>query len=343
MSVKAVVTLGSRRMEVREVPDPKPGSEQALVRVQAVGLCGSDYHLYLGDHPYVTYPQTQGHEIAGVAETIDPDYGGPVRVGDRVAVEPLIPCGTCFPCRHGRPNCCTNLQVMGAHTTGALSEFVVVRTSSLYPVGDLDPELTALVEPMSIGLQAVNRAQLQKGEQIVVFGAGPIGQAVILAARDRGAEVLVIDQIASRLELSVKLGAERTVSAADDISAAVSEWTAGDGPAVVFDATGVPSVIRMAVDLVASSGRVVIIGLSNREVSIPVIEFTRKELTILGSRNNAGIFGDAVALVRRNRDKVRALITHRFPLQETGNAIEYAISHPETVEKIIIQVGSENA
>src|SRR5439155_1369356 len=173
---------------------------------------------------YATFPQTQGHEVAGIVEDFGGPYDGPVRVGDRVAVEPLRPCGTCYPCRYGRYNCCTRLAVLGAHVPGGLAELIAVRTAALYPARDLDAEL------------------------------------------------------------------------------------------------GAPAVIRSAMDVVASSGRIVILGISNQEVSLPVIEFTRKELTVLGSRNNAGVFGDAVDLVRRNRERVRALVTHRFTLEQVPQA-----------------------
>ncbi len=341
--MKAVVTVAPRLMELVEKPEPNVvGPDEALVRVDSVGLCGSDLHLFLGDHPYVTYPQVQGHEFSGKIMVLGKAYAGPLHVGERVAVEPLISCGKCYPCRQNRPNCCTNLAVLGAHRPGALTEQIVVQASSLYSVGDLDPELAAMVEPISIGLQAVMRGAVAAEDNVVIFGAGPIGQAVLIASTDRGARVLVIDKLDSRLELAQKLGAEKVVNTDKErVADVIAEWTHADGASVVFDATGVPAVIRQAVDVVASAGRVIIIGLSNQEVSLPVIEFTRKELTILGSRNNAHIFGDAVALVQRNQERVRALITHRFPLEQTQQALEFALDHPTEAEKVIIFVGGD--
>ncbi len=338
--MRAVVTVAPRQMEVVKKPEPSLGPEQALILVVAVGLCGSDLHLYLGDHPYVTYPQTQGHEFSGRIVALGNQYKGSLQIGERVAVEPLVFCGKCYPCRHQRPNCCTHLAVLGAHQSGALADLIAVQTQSLYPVGDLDAELAALVEPISIGLHAVVRGTVTAEDRVVIFGAGPIGQAVLLAAADKGAKVLVIDKLESRLEHARALGATLTVNAEkEQAEEVINEWTGGEGASVVFEATGVPSVIRSAVDVVTSAGRIVIIGLSNQEVSLPVIEFTRKELTILGSRNNAGIFGEAVALVRRNRELVRSLITHRFPLEQTPQALEFALNHPTEAEKVIITVG----
>lgn len=338
--MKAAFTLEPRHMEVREVARPEPGPDEALVRIEAVGLCGSDLHFYLGDNPYCTFPQTQGHELAGTVVGFGGAYAGPLKVGDRVAVEPLRPCGACYPCRHGHPNCCIRLNVLGVHVPGGLAEYFAVKTQNLYAAAGLDRELTALVEPISIGLHAVGRGRVTAEDQVVVFGAGPIGQAVLLAAADRGARVLVVDRIASRLELARALGAEMVVDASHQTPIeAITAWSDGDGAAVVFDATGVPALIRSAVDAVASAGRIVIVGISTEEVSIPVIAFTRKELNILGSRNNVGVFGEAVNLVRRHQEKARRLITHRFPLEQVPEAIEFALANPAEAEKVLILVG----
>ena len=335
--MRAAITVGPRRMEVRQTAEPTPGPGEALIRVEAVGLCGSDLHFYLGDNPYSSFPQTQGHEVAGVIERFGGDYEGPLRAGDRVAVEPLRPCGVCYPCRHGHPNACVRLQVLGIHAPGGLVERWAVRTDNLHAAADLDPELAALVEPLSIGLHAVVRGAVTAEDQVAVLGAGPIGQAVLLAARDRGARVLAVDRLPSRLELARRLGAEQVVDTRErEVLAAIMAWTGGEGAGVVFDATGAPPLIRLAVDAVASAGRVVILGISSEEVSIPVIAFTRKEVNILGSRNNVGVFDQAVDLVRRNRDLARALITHRFSLEQAPEAIEFALEHPAEVEKVLI-------
>lgn len=338
--MRAAVTTAPGRVEVRDKAAPTAGPGEALIRVERVGICGSDLHIYHGTSPYVVYPRTQGHEFAGTVVAFGDGDPGPVRIGERVAVEPLLPCGVCYPCRQGRPNCCANLKVLGAHVDGALCELIAVPTARLYPTTDLAPELAALVEPVSIGVQAAARGQIGPDDLVMIFGAGPIGQAALLATVDRGARVMVVDRLASRLELARRLGAERTVEAGrDDLAAAAAAWTNGEGPTVTIDAVGAPAVIRSCVDLVASAGRVVIIGLSHEEVSLPVLQFTRKELTILGSRNNAGLFGEAVALVRRRRHDIGALITHRYPLARVAEAIAFADEHPAEAEKVMIEIG----
>ena len=339
-TIRRAVTAQPGQMIIEETDPPSCGPGEARIAVEAVGLCGSDIHLFYGTHPYARFPQTQGHEFSGRVLELGDGYAGPIRPGDRVAVEPLIWCGTCYACRKGRPNCCTRLKVMGAHVPGALAEQVVVPASACYPADGLDAETAALVEPVSIALHAVRRGQVAPADQVLIMGAGPIGLAATLAAADAGARVAVTDRLASRLTEAARMGAERTVDTTrENLAAATDDWTGGDGAAVVIDATGAPSLIRSAFDLVAPSGVIVIAGISDQEVAVPVIEFSRKEVTVAGSRNNAGVFGQAMDLVRRHQGQVAHLITHRFELAAAGSAIAFARENPGQAEKVIITLG----
>ena len=326
---------GTMRIEACERPVLTDG--QARIGVQVVGLCGSDYHLFDGTHPYSHFPQTQGHEFAGVVLELAEGYGGAIRVGDGVAVEPTAPCGDCIACRRGRPNCCVSLKVLGAHLPGALASEITVSTQRLYSLGDLDFELGALVEPVSIGLHAVVRGQITAEDTVAVLGAGPIGLAATLAANDLGARILVADLIESRLQRALSLGAEAVVDTSQvDLADAVEKFTTGDGATVVIDATGVPALIRGAFGLVAHSGTIVVVGISTEDVNIPVIEFSRKEVTVHGSRNSCGEFTRAVDLIRRYPEQVRAWITHRISLAELPDAIQFAAGNPDRVEKMVV-------
>jgi L-gulonate 5-dehydrogenase len=337
--MREAVTLAPHEVELRDASMPRPGLGEALIRIERVGICGSDVHLYHGAHPYATYPRIQGHEAAGRIVAFGGGYQGELAEGQQISIEPLIPCGACYPCRQGRRNCCVKLKVLGAHVDGTFREYVSVPTYTLYSSGDLTPDQAALVEPISIGVQAVNRSAIQAREQVLVFGAGPIGAGISLAAVDQGARVMVADRLSSRLDLVRLFGVERTIETnSEDIGEAVREWTNGEGAHVAVDAVGAPAVIRQCAELVASAGRVVIVGLSMQDVSLPVIDFTRKEMTILGSRNNAGLFGEAVALVGRHREKLMNMITHRFPLEDLPEALKLAAEHPEQVEKVMIEV-----
>lgn len=333
------VTVSRRRIEVSEIDAPNPGPGEALVQVDAVGVCGGDLHLFVGDDPYSNFPLRQGHEYAGTIVEFGPGYAGDLRVGDLVAVEPLIPDGQCLACRRGHPNCCRNLKVQGAHVPGALCEFMAVGTEHLFSADGLQVELAAFVEPMSIGAQMIVRSAVQPGDRAVVFGAGPIGQAVLLAGRSIGAEWMVVDQVPSRLELARGSGANEVVDASSEsVIDRIQAWTDDEGPAVVFEATGVVAVLRQALDVVANSGTVVVAGTPDGEITFPVYNIiVRKELNLLGSRNNAGVFGEAVEIVRREAAQVERLITHRYPLERVGEAMEFAIANPAMVEKVVIR------
>jgi L-gulonate 5-dehydrogenase len=332
-------TLAPGRMAIEDVPDPIPGAGEALVEVRTVGLCGSDYHLYQGSHPYSSFPQTQGHEISGIVRSLPAGYAGAARVGDLIAVEPLIACGHCVACRRGRANCCVELQVLGAHRAGGLAELLAVPASLLHVVGDLDAALAAMVEPVSIGLQAVARGRVGPGDDVLVLGGGPIGLASILAASATGARVIAADRIAARLERARAAGAAHTILSTEvDLAGEAGRLTRGDGPHVVIDATGAPALIRCAVDVVANSGTVVVVGISTEFVQLPVADLTRKELTLAGSRNSAHRFPEAIELVRSRADVIRSWLTHRVELEEAPEAIEFAVRHPELVEKMQVRV-----
>ena len=334
--MKTLTTVAVRKVEFREAPEPVPGPDDAVVAVEAVGICGSDIHFYTGKHPYSRFPNVQGHEFAGRVLELPSGYDGPITVGQRVAVEPLVVCGTCLPCRRGRSNLCVNMRTFGAHIDGGLQERIAVPAHLLHDVGDLTPALAALVEPVSIGLHAARRGGVEAGDTVVVLGAGPIGQAILLAALDAGARVMAVDLEQSRLDLALELGAERAIVAGEDMAGATSDWTDAEGPLVVFEATGVPRVLEQAIDIVAPSGTVVVVGLSRDPVTIPMVEFTRKELKVVGSRNNAGVFDQASQLVQRRPDSAEKLISHRFPFAEGAQAFELALTDPAHTEKVVI-------
>jgi L-gulonate 5-dehydrogenase len=322
-----------------EGASPTPGWSQALLEVEAVGICGSDFHIFDGTHPYGTYPLVQGHEIVGRIVEINAEPDSRLTPGDRVAVDPLLPCGHCFPCRRGHYNCCAKLEVLGVHLPGGLSDLMLAPAPNLHPVGNLPVELAVLAEPFAVGLQAITRGNVQEGDTVIVIGAGSIGRAVILAAVDRNARVLAADREPMRLDLAVKLGAERVVNTTREaLSNAVNEFTGGDGAAIVIEATGASEVIREALDIVAHSGRVVIVGVSDEEMTVPVSVFTRKEITLLGSRNSERLFPEAIELVTRHRDLVGLLVSHAFSLDDTERALTFARDNPQGVSKAIIDL-----
>jgi L-gulonate 5-dehydrogenase len=341
--VRAAVTQGANAIEVTDRPAPgEPGPGQVVVRSEAVGLCGSDFHFLSGELVVTDvhgpqFPRVQGHEVAGVIEALGSDCPGHLSTGDRVAVWPLQACGECYPCRIGRPNVCPNFSLVGIHVDGGLQERFTVPAAQVFSAGDQGPLTAAFAEPTSIAVQAVARAGVTSGERVVVLGAGPIGQAIALVVRERGGSVLLVDRLASRLERGRATGAE-PLEARDDIVSRAREWAGDMGPVVTFDATGEPAAVRAAVEMVSSAGRVVVVGISDKEVSLNVGWFTQKEIDVLGTSVCTGEqFAEAVAIVGRNRDVVRQMITQQFGLEDAPEAMEFAMRNPAEVMKVIVR------
>ena len=343
--MRAAVTESKASIRIVDVPDPGvPGDGEVILKPEAVGLCGSDFHYFLGHIGSVEgshlYPRVLGHEAAGTVEAVGPGCPPELRTGERVSMWPLVACGHCYPCRIGRRNACANISLIGVHTDGALQERLRVPASQVFPVGEQDPAVTALIEPVSIAVRAVVRGRVAEGEKVVVFGAGPIGQAIAVAAIDRGASVLLVDRVRSRLERGKPTGADLLAAdeGSDPVSAAL-EWAGSDGPEVVFEATGAAEVARTAVQLVAQAGRVVVVGLGSNDAPLRISDLAFKEIDVLGvSCCNADEFADAVSLVARQQHVLAGLVTHEFPFEQAHEAMVYAIEHPAEVMKAVIRL-----
>jgi L-gulonate 5-dehydrogenase len=333
--MRAVVTVGPGRIEVEERPDPgEPGPGEVIVRPRAVGICGSDFHYLMGE--LGDFPRIQGHEVGAVVEAVGPDGTRGLSPGDPVALHPLTHCGHCYPCRIGRTNVCDNFSLIGIHEDGAFQERLRLKEELVFATSERRAEIAALAEPLSIAVRAINRSRLEAGEHAVVFGAGPIGQAIALLAAERGAQVLLIDPMASRLEIGATMGAE-THAFGDDIVHVAREWAGGEGSEVVFDATGAPDAIRAGFETAVSAGRLVMVGMSHHDVPLRVFGFVDKELDVLGvSCCKGDEFGDAVAFVERHGDRLENLITQRYPLERAPEALQWAMEHPAEAMKVVI-------
>ena len=342
----AAVTEAVGSMRVRDVREPAdPGAGQLIVRPTAVGICGSDFHFFegrLSEHAGGSgFPRIQGHEVGATVEAVGPDCREGIQVGQTVALFPLTACGRCYPCSIGRPNVCVNFSLIGVHEDGGLQELLAIADTQVFPIAGASPEVAALVEPISIAMRAVHRGRIAAGEHVVVLGAGPIGQSLLVAAQDRGAAVLLVDLLDDRLETARALGAETALwTTADEVVAFAREWSGGDGPQVVIDATGVPAAVEAAVELVTPAGRVVQVGMSGDSVTLRLGSFTEKELDVVGvACCGTGEFAEAVDLTERNAGRLAQLVSHEFPLQEAPEALHFAMEHPDEVMKVVIRVG----
>ena len=319
-------------------PDgPAPG--EALVRVHRIGVCGTDIHAFNGKQPFFTYPRILGHEL-GVEVLAVGEGVANVRPGDRCAVEPYLNCGKCIACRRGKPNCCTDIRVLGVHADGGMRERFVLPARKLHPSAKLTLDQLALVETLGIGAHAVERAGVEAGEYALVIGAGPIGLAVTQFAIEAGARVIVLDVNDARLDFCRRtLGVPHTINGAhEDVPAALGKLTGGDLPTAVFDATGSPRSMAAAFDYPAHGGRLTFVGLFQGEVSFHDPNFHRRELTLLASRNALpGDFTRLIRLIETGRIDTTPWITHRAPFADATAAFPSWVQPETGVIKAMIE------
>jgi threonine dehydrogenase-like Zn-dependent dehydrogenase len=341
--MRAAVTeaVGSVAVIDRDEP-PAPGPGQVLLAPEAVGICGSDYHFFLGELSAEAggsqFPRVLGHEVGARIVASGEGCRDELTPGQLVAVWPLIACGQCYPCSVGRPNTCDNFKLIGIHLDGGLQQQLTVAQEQVFPVKVSSASVASLIEPLSVAVQAVRRAKLKADERTVVLGAGPIGQCISIVAQHYGAQVLLIDQQPERLVLGAELGADTLLwTSAEQTLAGVREWAGPSGPPVAFDATGVASAVHAMIEMVSSAGRAIQVGMSNQEVSIRIGLLTEKEIDLLGVScvDHAG-FADAVNIAEQTEAKLARLLTHEYPLERFPEALRFAIDNPTEVMKVVI-------
>ena len=325
-------------LETDAATEPLQG--EALVRVRRVGVCGTDIHAFGGRQPFFTYPRVLGHELGVEVVSVGPGVGN-VKPGDRCSVEPYINCQKCIACRRGKPNCCTELRVLGVHVDGGMREEFAVPARKLHPSAALSLDQLALVETLAIGCHAVERAGLERGECALVIGAGPIGLSVMQFAAEAGVQVIAMDVNAGRLDFCRKaLGVPHAVNAADGPALeSLLRITGGDLPTAVFDATGSPKSMTEAFHFPAHGGKLVLVGLFQGDVTFNDPNFHRRELTLMASRNALpGDFTRIIALIGSGRVDTAPWITHRATLSEVPGQFP-SWARPETgVIKAMIEV-----
>lgn len=296
--MRAIIMDAPGQVRIGDWEDPRPRPGEVLVSPRAVGVCAGDLYIYLGKNAYVRYPQVCGHEIAGVVEDVGPGVTG-LAPGTKVVVEPFLGCGKCYPCRVGKSNCCANLRIIGVTQPGGFGERMTAPATHVHRVPEqLSFADASFVEPVAIGVQVCRRGAIAAGEYVLVLGCGPIGLAIIEVARARRARVVATDIQPARLETAAKLGAE-VYPSDEQLLPRILEQTNGEGAPVVVEATGSVKAMEATVDLVASGGRIVIVGLVKKgtPVTFPGLDFTRKEVTIVGSRASVGCFPESLQLL----------------------------------------------
>jgi threonine dehydrogenase-like Zn-dependent dehydrogenase len=330
------------RFVAKEGREPILAPGEALVRVHRIGVCGTDLHAFAGRQPFFNYPRILGHELG--VEVVEPgDAANGLALGDRCAVEPYLTCGRCIACRRGKTNCCVELKCLGVHTDGGMRPFIAVPARKLHRSTHLDYDQLALIETLGIGAHAVERAQIQPDDFVLVIGAGPIGLSVIQFARLSGAILAVMDVSESRLRFArEQLGISHTLAPHDKISETTQLLRAiggGELPTIVIDATGSAQSMTATFELAANGGRIVFVGLIQGDVTFSDPNFHRRELTLCASRNaTAQTFREIIALVEAARIDTKPWITHRFVLAETPAVFPATIAGNPTVLKAMISV-----
>jgi len=308
-----------------------------LLKVKAIGICGTDYHAYQGVQPFFNYPRILGHEIA--AEIVETSLTKGFSVSDKVTISPYFYCGSCIACRNGKTNCCETMKVCGVHVDGAMSEYILVPNYSLIDGEGLSEDELVLVEPLAIGAHGISRANVKSGEFVLVVGAGPIGLGTMDFARIAGAEVIALDTNVQRLEFCrKKLGVKHIINAlSDDVVEQLKSITNGDMPTVVIDCTGNLKAINNAFQYMAHGARFVLIGLQKQEISFSHPEFHKREATLLSSRNALPADFKHVVTCIKNGD-VRPLdyITHRLAFEEVKDKFANLIEVEDGLVKAVV-------
>lgn len=316
---------------------PVRGENEVLLRVKRVGVCGTDLHIFTGNQPYLTYPRVMGHELSGLVEEAPVDSG--LAAGDAVYVMPYLSCGQCIACRRGKTNCCVNIQVLGVHRDGALTEYLCVPAQFVHKAEGITLDQAAMVEFLAIGAHAVRRGDVQQGERVLVVGAGPIGMAVLTFSTLRGATATALDTRADRLDFCRReLGAAATVLIGDDDVAQLSALTDGDFFDVVFDATGNSKAMERGFQFIAHGGRYVLVSIVRDSITFADTEFHKREATLLGSRNaTIEDFETVISAMRAGKIPDRALNTHRLALADVPARFSTLLDPAASVVKAIVE------
>jgi (R,R)-butanediol dehydrogenase/meso-butanediol dehydrogenase/diacetyl reductase len=324
-TMRAAFYQGARTFTTGTAPVPRPGPEEALLRVRRVGICGTDLHIFQGhlDHR-VPKGGVIGHET--FAEVVEAPGSSGFRSGARVVVEPLRFCGRCRACRMGATYLCYDLKVLGVDVPGGMQEYWAVPVARLLAVPDtLADDHAALIEPLAVATHDVNRANVKPGDRVLVFGGGPIGTLIALVSRHRGAHVAVAEVNDFRLQFLKGLGLE-TVGPDRDVLKWANEWTDGTGVDVAFEVTGNPAAARLVADVVRVWGTISIVAIHAEPVPVNLYQMFARELVMHGSRlYTRGAWEEAIRLAASGAVPVAPLVSRRIPLEDLQRGMEEAL------------------
>ena len=344
--MKAAYLTGIRHIEIREKQKPEViNPEEVLVKIKVVTICGSDIHYFklgrIGDQ-VINYPFIVGHECSGIIEKKGANVKS-LEIGDKVAIDPAVTCDECDQCLTGRHNTCRNLKFLGCpgEMEGALQEYIIIPAKSCYKINS-DTSLVdaALAEPLSIGIYSVKRAEINNNAKIGIFGFGPVGISVMLAAKmESGRKYYVIDKINERLTLAKKHGVKLALNFLSNTTYKQVLAIEKDGLDVVFECCGQQEAVREAINILKPGGKLVVIGIpefDSWQYNASLIR--RKEITIINIRRQNDCMKDALDLIESKKVNLQSLVTHSFDLSETAVAFNWVENYREGIIKAVINV-----
>lgn len=324
--MRAVQLLGPQSIAMVDLPQPDPGPDEVLIRIEAAGICGTDRHLYLGEFPSAP-PVTLGHEFSGIV------MAGGLPLGTRITCDPNIPCGTCDQCRRGRVNLCASNVAIGIHRNGGFAECATLplHRAHILPA-TLNPLHGAFCEPLACTLHGVDLAHIRPGERVTVLGGGVIGQLAVQLAALAGAKVMLVTRNPAKRALSLTLGATETAAT---VTEALSIWPKGAD--LVLECAGVADTVQNAPLLTRTGGRIVILGVlpKGQTVQIEPFDLLFREITIIHSFLNPFTQARATAMIASGTVRLDPLISRVIPLEQAAQAIA-SPSRPDDV-KVIVQ------
>ncbi len=336
--MKTLICTRPGLFEYVERATPQSKKDNTILRIQRIGICGTDLHAFEGTQPYFQYPRVLGHELAAVIEETGSDG---FQKGDPVTFIPYLLCGNCIACRNGKTNCCVSLQVCGVHIDGGMSEYFSVPTSTLLHSEGLTLDHLALVEPFAIGAHAARRAEVTTNEFVLVIGAGPIGIGTMEFIRIAGGRVIAMDVNEDRLKVcKEKFGIDHIVRAGTgDEAEQLKQITSGDMPTVVIDATGNLGAINKGFEYMSHGGRYVLVGLQKGNISFSHPEFHKREASLMSSRNaTKKDFVFVIDCIRSGSIDPSKYITHRLAFDQVKESFAELLDPASKVIKAMVHL-----
>ena len=338
--MRAIVINEPGSVTLREMPMPVRGEGEALLRLLYGGICGSDLGSYRGANAYVSYPRVPGHEFSAEIVEIDDNDAG-LKPGMIVTCNPYFNCGTCYSCQRGLVNACTDNQTMGVQREGAFAEYITMPVARIYDGKGLPARTLAMIEPFCISHHGVSRANVQKGERVLVVGAGTIGVLAAVSAKAKGAEVTICDVAPDKLAYAYEtfgLDHKLLSDTKENFDAGVHALTDGNGFDVTIEAVGLPQTFQNCIDAACFGGRVVLIGVSKQNIDdffFTIIQ--KKELNVYGSRNAMqSDFLELIELVKAGGVNLDKIITNEYALSDAPKAFEDFAANAGKMLKVAI-------